>query len=87
MKSIKKYSIWWLILISLTLTVSAITSPTITVTGMFFSMLGHLAFAVIISLIPLIIYWLIRKPLNVEQYMATVTAMWLFLAIANLAVM
>lgn len=87
MTGIKKYSIWWLIIIALTLIVSAITSPSITLTGMFFSVLGHLAFAVIISLIPLIIYWLIRKPLNLEQYMATVTAMWLFLAISNLAVM
>lgn len=85
--SSKKYGLWGGILIILTVIVSAIISRTITVSGMFFTVLGHLGFATLISLIPLIFYWLIRKPLNLDEFMATVTAMWLFLAIANLAVM
>lgn len=87
MKKTQKYGIWWLILLILTLIVSVITSHELTFTGLLSTIGGHLAFAVIASLLPGLVYWLAGKPLNGEEYMATVTMGWLILAVANLAVM
>lgn len=87
MKKTQKYGIWWLILLILTLIVSVITSHELTFTGLLSTIGGHLAFAVLASLLPGLVYWLAGKPLNGEEFMATVTMGWLILAVANLAVM
>jgi hypothetical protein len=87
MKKARKYVIWWLILVILTLFVSVITSHEITFTGLLSTIGGHLAFAVLASLIPGLVYWLAGKPLSGEEFMATVSMGWLILAVANLAVM
>lgn len=87
MKLFKEHIAWWVILVLLTLVVSLITSDQVTALGLIFSMLGHFAFATIVSVIPLIIYWIIRKPLNTEEYLATFTVAWLILSVANIAVM
>jgi hypothetical protein len=87
MKKAQKYGIWWLILLILTLIVSLFTSQQITLSGLLSTIGGHLAFAVLASLIPGLVYWLAGKPLNGEEFMATVSMGWLILAVANLAVM
>ena len=87
MNKTQKYGIWWLILLILTLVVSVITSHEITFKGLLSTMGGHLAFALISSLLPGLVYWLAGKPLNGEEFMATVSMGWLILAVANLAVM
>jgi len=86
MKIITDHILWWILLIAATAVVSAVTSYQITLGGMLISMLGHLTFAVLISLIPWIVYWFFGKPLNTEQMMATITVGWLILAVANLSV-
>lgn len=50
------------------------------------SILGHFAFAFGLSCVPLTVYYFIGKPLNSEEFMATLTFSWLILAVANLAV-
>jgi uncharacterized Tic20 family protein len=87
MKKFQKYGIWWLILLLLTLIVSLITSHQPTFAGILSTMGGHLGFAIVVSLLPLGVYRIAGKPLNGEEYMATVTMGWLILAVANLAVM
>lgn len=87
MKKVKKYGAWWLILLILTLAVSVITSQEINFTGLLSSMGGHLAFAFVASLLPGLVYWLAGKPMNGEEFMATLSMGWLILAVANLAVM
>lgn len=87
MKKIRIYGIWWLILLILTLIVSVITSHELTLTGLLSTMGGHLAFAVLASLLPGLVYWLAGKPLNGEEFMATISMGWLILAVANLSVM
>lgn len=87
MKIFKNHFIWWIILVVLTLAVSVITSEDPGISGVLFSMLGHFAFAAIVSIPPLIFYWVIKKPLSAEEYMSTFTVAWLILAVANLAVM
>ena len=87
MKISSKYIIWWSILIALTIAVSLVTSVEPGYTALLFSLLGHFAFAAVVSIPPLIFYWLIRKPLSAEEYMSTFTVAWLVLAVANLAVM
>ena len=87
MKKALIYAIWWLILLILTLIVSLITSHQITLTGLLNTMGGHLGFAVITSLLPTLVYWLAGKPLNGEEFMATVSMGWLILAVANISVM
>lgn len=69
-----------------TIIVSAVTSSSITFSGMFMSIAGHFAFAIGLSCIPLAVYYVIGKPLNSEEFLATVTFSWLVLAIANLSV-
>ena len=86
-KKTQKYGIWWLILLILTVIVSVVTSHEITLMGLLSTMGGHLAFAVLASLLPGLVYWLAGKPLNGEEFMATVSMGWLILAIVNLAVM
>lgn len=86
MKIIINHILWWILLIVATAIVSAITSYHITLGGMVSSMTGHLAFAAGVAMIPWIVYRLIGKPLTTEQMMATITAGWLILAIANLSV-
>lgn len=86
MKIITNHILWWVLLIMATAVVSALTSYHITVGGMVSSMAGHLAFAAGIAMIPWFVYRLIGKPLTTEQMMATITAGWLILAIANLSV-
>ncbi|MDZ7757729.1 hypothetical protein [Rhodohalobacter sp.] len=83
----QKYGIWWLTLLILTILVSIITSHVITFTGLLSSMAGHLAFALIASLLPWGGYRLVGKPLTGEELMATITMGWLILAVANLSVM
>ena len=83
----QKYGTWWLILLILTIIVSSITSQNITFTGLLSSMAGHIAFALIASLLPWGVYRLTGKPLTGEEFMATVTIGWLILAVANLSVM
>ncbi|PWN07395.1 hypothetical protein [Rhodohalobacter mucosus] len=83
----KKYKTWWFVLFVLTIAVSFITAGTPSFTGLLFSMLGHFAFAAVVSIPPLIFYWFIKKPLSPEEYMATFTVAWLILAVANLLVM
>ena len=87
MKISKKYMIWWFILLMLTIAVSFVTSGEPSFSGLLFSMLGHFAFAAVVSIPPFIFYWVIRKPLSAEEYMSTFTVAWLVLAVANLAVM
>lgn len=87
MKVFKDHIVWWLIIIILTLGVSLITSNNITAMGLIFSALGHFAFAFIVSIFPLLFYWIVKKPLSNEEYMSTFTVAWLILTIANLAVM
>jgi hypothetical protein len=87
MKLFRDHIAWWLILVVLTLIVSLITSNNVTALGLLFSMLGHFAFALIMSVLPLIYYWIIKKPLNAEEYLATFTVAWLILSVANIAVM
>ncbi|MDZ7808410.1 MAG: hypothetical protein U5K71_15060 [Gracilimonas sp.] len=87
MKLFKDHIIWWIILVLMTFIISMITSEQVTSLGLVFSMLGHFAFATIVSVFPLIFYWIIKKPLNTEEYMATFTVAWLILSVANLAVM
>jgi hypothetical protein len=87
MKKAQKYGLWWLTLLILTLIVSLITSHQTTFIGLLNTMGGHLAFAVLASLLPLLVYRLVGKPLNGEEFMATVSMGWLILAVANLAVM
>lgn len=87
MKIFKKYNIWWFILFALTIAVSLVTTGNPSLSGLLFSMLGHFAFAAVVSIPPLIFYWAIRKPLSAEEYMSTFTVAWLVLAVANLAVM
>lgn len=87
MKVFKEHIIWWLILVILTLGASLITSNNITTMGLIFSVLGHFAFAFIVSTFPLLFYWIIKKPLSTEEYMSTFTVAWLILTVANLAVM
>lgn len=86
-KKTLKYGIWWLILLILTIIVSVVTSHEITFMGLLSTMGGHLAFAVLTSLLPGLVYWLAGKPLNGEEFMATVSMAWLILTVANLAVM
>lgn len=86
MKIITDHILWWILLIVATAVVSAITSNQITLVGMFVSMAGHLTFAIIISLVPWIVYRLFGKPLTTEEMMATITVGWLILAVANLSV-
>jgi hypothetical protein len=86
MKIITNHILWWVLLIIATVIVSALTSYQITARGMVSSMAGHLAFAAGIAMIPWIVYRLIGKPLTTGQMMATITAGWLILAIANLSV-
>ena len=74
-------------MLALTFVVSVITSHEITFMGLLSTMGGHLAFALIASLLPGLVYWLAGKPLNGEKFMATVSMGWLILAVANLAVM
>ena len=71
----------------LTVLVSVVTSHEITLMGLLSTMGGHLAFAVLASLLPGLVYWLAGKSLNGEEFMATVSMGWLILAIVNLAVM
>lgn len=87
MKVFKDHKVWWLILVALTMTVSVVTTHNFTLTGLLFSVLGHFVFATIVSLFPLVFYWVIKKPLKTEEYMATFTVAWLVLSVANLAVM
>lgn len=87
MKVFSRHKIWWVLLITFTIVVSWITSKSPDVMNIVFSTAGHLAFSLIASLIPLIIYWIIRKPLTTEEYMSTFTVAWLILAVANLSVM
>lgn len=87
MKKAQKYGIWWLILLIMTLIVSVITSHQITFTGLLSTIGGHLVFAIVASLLPGFVYWLAGKPLNGEEFMATISMGWLILAVANLAVM
>jgi len=87
LKLFLNHKIWWLCLLIATIIVSAITSQSITFTGMLTSIAGHFAFSLVLALFPLLVYYLIGKPLNTEQFMATVTFSWLVLAAANLAVM
>ena len=87
MNKAQKYGIWWLILLILTIVVSVITSHQITLTGLLSTIGGHLAFAVLASFIPGLVYWIAGNPLNGEEFMATVSMGWLILAVANLAVM
>lgn len=83
----KRITIWWLVLLVLTALVSLATSKNPTVMGMLFSILGHVAFAFVASLIPSLAYWAIKRPMNMEEYMSTFTVAWLILAVANLLVM
>jgi len=87
MKKVQKYTIWWLVLLILTLVVSVITSHQITFAGLMYTIAGHLAFALIASFLPGLVYWLAGKPLNAEEFMATLSMGWLILAVANIAVM
>lgn len=87
MKIFRDHIVWWLILVILTMTVSIITTHNVTALGLLFTMLGHFAFAIIVSLFPLIFYWIIKKPLTTEEYMSTFTVAWLILSVANMAVM
>jgi len=84
---VQKYGIWWLTLLILTIIVSIITSHEISFTGLLSTMGGHLAFAILASLLPWLVYRLAGKPLNGEEFMATVSMGWLILAVANLSVM
>jgi len=86
MKIITDHILWWILLIAATAVVSAVTSYQITPGGMLSSIAGHLIFAIGVALVPWIVYRLIGKPLTTEQMMATITAGWLILAIANLSV-
>ncbi len=86
MKIFTNHRLWWALLLAGTTIVSAITSYTITFIGLISSILGHLLFAVGISVIPWIVYLLLGKPMNSEQFMATITVGWLILAAANLLV-
>jgi Kef-type K+ transport system membrane component KefB len=87
MKIFKDHIVWWLILIILTLAISLITTNDVTPLGLIFTMLGHFAFAIIVSVFPLLFYWIIKKPLSTEEYMSTFTVAWLILLVANIAVM
>jgi len=86
-QKVQKYGIWWLILLILTIIVSSVTSHNITIIGFLSTMAGHLAFALLASILPWVVYRLIGNPLNGEEFMATITMGWLILAVANLAVM
>lgn len=86
MKIITDHILWWILLVVATAIVSAITSNQITLFGMFASMAGHLTFAVVLSLVPWIVYRLFGKPLTTEEMMATISVGWLILAVANLTV-
>jgi len=86
-QKVQKYGIWWLILLILTIIVSSVTSHNITIIGFLSTMAGHLIFALLASLLPLGVYWIAGKPLNGEEFMATLTMGWFILAVANLAVM
>ncbi|MFP8490050.1 hypothetical protein ACKGJO_13255 [Gracilimonas sp. Q87] len=87
MKVFRDHKGWWLILVILTLIVSLITSNNVTILGLTFSMLGHFSFAMVVSIFPLLFYWIIKKPLSTEEYMSTFTVAWLILSVSNLAVM
>lgn len=87
MNFFNKYRIWWFLLGVLTIAVSLVTAGTPSLSGLLFSVLGHFAFAAVVSIPPLIFYWAISKPLSAEEYMSTFTVAWLVLAVANVAVM
>jgi hypothetical protein len=86
MKIITNHFFWWILLIAATAAVSAVTSYQITPGGMISSMAGHLIFAVGVALVPWIVYRIFGKPMTTEEMMATITAGWLILAVANLSV-
>jgi hypothetical protein len=87
MKLFRKHPVWWIILLTLTVAVSRVTSAEPGVENLLYSVAGHFAFSFVVSLIPLIVYKAIRKPMNTEEFMATFTVAWLILAVANLWVM
>lgn len=86
MKIITHYKLWWFLLIVSTFAVSALTSVQVEFVSLLISVAAHLLFAIVVATIPLLVYWLIGRPLNTEQMMSTITAGWLILAVANLAV-
>jgi hypothetical protein len=87
MKLFSNHKLWWAILLTGTIIVSAVTSQAITLSGLLNSIGGHLAFAIGVAFIPWLVYRLIGKPLTTEQMMATITVAWLILAVANLLTM
>lgn len=87
MKVIRDHKLWWVILLILTVFVSLITSANVTITGLLSSVFGHLFFAIIVSFIPFIVYFLLKKPMSSEEHMATISMGWLILAVANISVM
>ncbi|SMO74854.1 hypothetical protein SAMN06265219_10999 [Gracilimonas mengyeensis] len=86
MKIFFHFKLWWLLLVAGTFVVSLLTSSNIAFMSLLISVAGHLLFSIIVALIPMLFYWIIRRPLNNEQMMCTITAGWLILAIANLSV-
>ncbi len=86
MKIVTDHKLWWLLIITATGIVSAVTSYQITLAGMLSSMIGHLVFSIAVAMVPWVFYRIIGKPLTTEQMMATITVGWLILAIANLSV-
>jgi len=77
---------WWAALLSTTLVVSVVTAYEVTPVGLLYSVAGHFAFAIGVAVFPWLFYWLIGRPMNTEQMMATITVGWLILAVANLLV-
>lgn len=69
-----------------TISVSIVTSAEVKMFELMISVAAHLLFAIVVALLPLIVYWLIGRPLNTEQMMWTITVGWLILAVANLSV-
>jgi len=87
MKIFSRHKIWWVLIITFTIVVSWATSKSPDVMNILFSTIAHLAFSLIASLIPLVFYWIIKKPMTTEEYMSTFTVACLILAVANLSVM
>lgn len=84
MKIISNHTWWWISLIFATIAVSIITSQQLTLTGLLFSIAGHLVFSIVVATIPWLFYRLMGNPLTTEQMMWTITVGWLILAVANL---
>ncbi|MFN2373568.1 MAG: hypothetical protein ABR545_07110 [Cyclonatronaceae bacterium] len=85
MKIISNHKWWWIYLITATIIVSIITSQRFTVTGLLYSIAGHLVFSIGVATIPWLFYRLTGNPLTTVQMMWTITVAWLILAVANLS--